>query len=33
MIIPDSQAHFDGHDILNYTYSIYNDLRNGEPTK
>lgn len=23
MIIPDSQAHMDGHPILTYTYSIY----------
>ena len=23
MIIPDSQAHLDGHTILTYTYSIY----------
>jgi hypothetical protein len=23
MIIPDSQAHFDGHPVLTYTYNIY----------
>ena len=27
MIIPDSQAHMDGHPVLTYTYSIYRDKR------
>ncbi|WPU92669.1 hypothetical protein SNE25_25430 [Mucilaginibacter sabulilitoris] len=31
MIIPDSQAHFDGHGILTYTYSIYIDKQNNDP--
>ena len=31
MIIPDSQAHFDGHEILTYTYSIYIDRLNNDP--
>src|ERR1700743_1208931 len=30
MIIPDTQAHLDGHIILTYTYSIYNDTGKGE---
>ncbi|MGI4750693.1 MAG: hypothetical protein ACRYFB_08670 [Janthinobacterium lividum] len=25
MVIPDSQAHADGHPVLTYTYSIYRD--------
>lgn len=25
MVIPDSQAHMDGHPVLTYTYSIYRD--------
>lgn len=31
MIIPDSQAHLDGHIVLTYTYSIYKD--GGNKTK
>jgi hypothetical protein len=30
MIIPDSQAHADGHPVLTYTYSIYRDKRKEE---
>lgn len=32
MVIPDSQAHIDGHPVLTYTYSIYRDkhLTNSE---
>ncbi len=26
MILPDSMAHFNGHSILTYTYSIYKDI-------
>jgi len=29
MIIPDSQAHLDGHTIITYTYSVYNDSQRG----
>lgn len=25
LVIPDSQAHLDGHPILTYTYNIYQD--------
>lgn len=30
IIIPDSQAHADGHAILTYTYSVYRDKQNGD---
>lgn len=30
IIIPDSQAHMDGHPVLTYTYSIYRDQKNGD---
>ncbi len=26
MVIPDSQAHLDGHAVLTYTYSIYRNI-------
>ena len=29
MIIPDTQAHLNGHAIITYTYSIYADHQNG----
>jgi hypothetical protein len=31
MIIPDTQAHLDGHAILTYTYSIFLDIGAGNP--
>jgi hypothetical protein len=31
MVIPDSQAHVDGHPVLTYTYSIYR-AKNGQDT-
>ena len=31
MIIPDTQAHLDGHEIITHTYSIYLDVDNGDP--
>lgn len=30
MIIPDSEAHVDGHPVLTYTYSIYKDKNNNK---
>jgi len=30
MIIPDSQAHLDGHTILTYTYNIYKNVKSGD---
>jgi hypothetical protein len=30
IIIPDSQAHVDGHPVLTYTYSVYRDQQNGD---
>lgn len=29
LIIPDTQAHLNGHAIITYTYSIYADLQDG----
>ena len=29
MIVPESDAHMDGHPILTYRYAIYKDLDNG----
>lgn len=29
MIIPDSEAHANGHPVLTYTYSIYKDKKNN----
>lgn len=31
MIIPDTQAHMDGHAILTFTYSIFLDIGAGNP--
>jgi hypothetical protein len=31
MVIPDTEAHLDGHAILTYTYSIFRDRDNGNP--
>src|SRR3978361_828729 len=31
MVIPDTQAHLDGHAILTYTYSIFLDMGHGDP--
>jgi hypothetical protein len=31
MIIPDTQAHLNGHTIITHTYSIYLDIDNGNP--
>jgi hypothetical protein len=31
MIIPDTLAHLDGHEIITYTYSIYVDKKDGSP--
>jgi hypothetical protein len=31
MIIPDTQAHLNGHEIITFTYSIYNDKQDGSP--
>ena len=31
MVIPDTQAHLDGHTILTYTYSIFLDIGHGNP--
>lgn len=33
MVIPDSDAHADGHPVLTYTYSVYRDQQNGDPTQ
>jgi hypothetical protein len=30
MIIPDTEAHLDGHTILTYTYSIFLDKKDGD---
>lgn len=30
VIIPDSHAHVDGHPVLTYTYSVYNDQKKGD---
>ena len=30
IIMPDSQAHADGHAVLTYTYSVYRDQKNGD---
>jgi len=30
MVIPDSQAHLDGHTILTYTYSIFKNTTGGD---
>jgi hypothetical protein len=29
MIIPDTQAHLDGHEVITYMYSIYADHKDG----
>lgn len=31
MIIPDTQAHLDGHTIITHTYSIFKDIGIGNP--
>ncbi|WP_454803391.1 hypothetical protein [Mucilaginibacter phyllosphaerae] len=31
MIIPDTQAHLNGHAIITFTYSIYKDNQDGSP--
>jgi hypothetical protein len=31
MVIPDTQAHIDGHAIITYTYSIFKDTGLGNP--
>ena len=31
MVIPDTQAHLDGHAVITYTYSIFNDKGGGNP--
>ena len=31
LIIPDTQAHLDGHEIITHTYSIYVDKQDGSP--
>jgi len=31
MIIPDTQAHLDGHEIITYTYSIFLNIGAGNP--
>ncbi|WP_374951323.1 hypothetical protein [Mucilaginibacter sp.] len=31
MIIPDTQAHLNGHAIITFTYSIYIDKQDGSP--
>lgn len=29
MVVPNSQAHMDGHPVLTYTYNVYRDKQNG----
>ncbi|WP_143822013.1 hypothetical protein [Mucilaginibacter pedocola] len=31
IIIPDTQAHLNGHEVITYTYSIYADRQDGSP--
>jgi len=31
MVIPDTEAHLDGHTILTHTYSIFKDIGAGNP--
>jgi len=31
MIIPDTQAHLDGHTIITHTYSVFRDTGSGNP--
>jgi hypothetical protein len=31
MIIPDTRAHLNGHEIITFTYSIFNDKQDGTP--
>jgi hypothetical protein len=31
MVIPDTQAHLDGHTIITHTYSIFRDTGSGNP--
>ena len=31
MIIPDTQAHLDGHTIITHTYSVFKDMGTGNP--
>lgn len=31
MVIPDTQAHLDGHTIITHTYSIFRDIDAGNP--
>jgi len=31
MVIPDTQAHLDGHAIITYTYSVFKDTGLGNP--
>lgn len=31
MVIPDTQAHLDGHTVITYTYSIFLDTDTGHP--
>jgi hypothetical protein len=32
MVIPDTNAHADGHAVITYTYSVYKDTSEGNPT-
>lgn len=31
MVIPDTQAHLDGHAIITHTYSVFKDIGTGNP--
>jgi hypothetical protein len=31
MVIPDTQAHLDGHTIITHTYSVFKDIDAGNP--
>ncbi|CAM3946397.1 hypothetical protein MUGA111182_18750 [Mucilaginibacter galii] len=31
MVIPDTQAHANGHDVITYTYSVYRDTSASNP--
>jgi hypothetical protein len=33
MIIPDTEAHLDGHSIITHTYSIFKDVADGDPNQ
>ena len=32
-VIPDSLAHVDGHPVITYSYTIYNDRNSGESSE